>query len=230
MSPIREWLERYELKALLAVLIVVAGIWFFFILAGEVLEGDTRELDNWTIHALRRADNPAQPLGPAWLPLVARDITALGSVTVLSLVVIAVVGFLILQRKYDAMRFVIASVVGSVLLSTVLKMLFARERPDVPHLVYVSSASFPSGHAMLSATVYLALGALLAAIEPKRSTRAYLLSVAMLLTFLVGLSRVYLGVHYPTDVLAGWTAGMVWAIVCWLMARGLRKRHMVEKL
>jgi undecaprenyl-diphosphatase len=108
------------------------------------------------------------------------------------------------------------------LLSNLLKDLFHRARPAlVPHESYVFNSSFPSGHSMLSAVAYLTMGALLARAQTRRRLRAYLLLTAGLLTFLVGVSRVYLGVHWPTDVLAGWTAGVTWAICWFLIARRL---------
>jgi undecaprenyl-diphosphatase len=81
----------------------------------------------------------------------------------------------------------------------------------------------------MSAVVYLTLGALLARLADQRRVKLYFLAVAALLTLLVGLSRVYLGVHYPTDVLAGWSAGLVWATLCWLAARSLQRRGAVER-
>ena len=100
--------------------------------------------------------------------------------------------------------------------------LFDRTRPDVvPHLVEVSSASFPSGHSMLSMTTYLTLGALLAEVQTERRFRIYVLAWAVALALLVGWSRVFLGVHWPTDVLAGWTAGAAWALLCWAVAQAL---------
>ncbi|TWU22748.1 phosphatase PAP2 family protein [Bythopirellula polymerisocia] len=81
---------------------------------------------------------------------------------------------------------------------------------------------------MLSAVVYLTLGSLLAASIQRRSLKFYVLAIAVLLSLIVGISRVYLGVHYPTDVLAGWIAGLVWALLCWLVARWLQQRHKVE--
>jgi undecaprenyl-diphosphatase len=107
--------------------------------------------------------------------------------------------------------------------------LYARPRPDlVPHLSPVYTSSFPSGHSLIAAVVYLTLGSLLASVISRPMLKVYVLSVAMLLTTAVGLSRVYLGVHYPTDVLAGWLAGLVWALLCWLVARVLQRRGRVE--
>ena len=114
--------------------------------------------------------------------------------------------------------------------STLLKMGFDRARPDlVPHGSFVSTASFPSGHAMMSAVTYLTLGALLASVHSPTRVKAYLLALALVLTLLVGLSRIYLGVHWPTDVAAGWAVGAAWALLSSLAMRWLQKRGDVER-
>jgi undecaprenyl-diphosphatase len=216
--------------ALLAMLIVVGGVWGFIELADEVREGQTQRFDEWAVRALRDNDNPDNPIGPRWLEEAARDLTGLGGVTVLALVTLAVTGHLLLAGKRHAVVFLIIAVVGGLVLSTVLKHLFDRARPDlVKHLSHVYTSSFPSGHSMLSAVVYLTLGSLLMRLAPKRRLKLFYLGVAMTLTFLVGVSRVYMGVHWPTDVLAGWTAGLVWALICWLAARALQRRGAVEE-
>jgi undecaprenyl-diphosphatase len=144
-------------------------------------------------------------------------------------VVASVVGLLILQRKLHMAWLVVAASVGGVILSTVMKEAFARERPNVvPHLMDVFTPSFPSGHAMMSAAVYLTLGALLARSVTGWQSRVFCVFIAVVLTVLVGISRVYLGVHYPTDVLAGWTAGAIWAMLCWAVALWLQRRGAVE--
>jgi undecaprenyl-diphosphatase len=223
-------IAQHELVQVLVVaLLVVVGVWGFVELAGDVLEGDTKALDHWLLNALRNPEDPAWPLGPRWLVEIGRDITALGSSVVLVLVTTAVLGFLLLQRKYGAMWFVVITTVSGGLLSYTLKELFARERPAPVPFIWVSSPSFPSGHAMLSAVVYLALGILLARIEPRPLLKVYFLGVMMALTFMIGLSRVYLGVHYPTDVLAGWTVGLVWGLLCWIAAWYLQRRGAVER-
>ncbi len=168
-------------------------------------------------------------MGPGWLEEAGRDFTALGGVSVLVFLTAVVVAFLSMQGKGHAAVFVVVAVASGVLLSTLLKLGFDRARPDlVPHGSIVYSASFPSGHSMMSAVTYLTLGALLARVQPRRRLKVFLLSVAVLLTVLVGVSRVYLGVHWPTDVLAGWTAGAAWASLCWMAAMWLQRRGAVE--
>jgi undecaprenyl-diphosphatase len=216
-------------QVLLVALLVVAGTWVFVELAGDVLEGDTQAFDRWILDARRSPDDPEWPRGPRWLVEVGRDITAFGSSVVVALLTAAVVGYLWLQRKYGALWFVVVVTMGGGLLSHLLKELFARARPDAVPCLWVSSPSFPSGHATLAAVVYLTLGILLARLEPRPLLKAYFLGMMMALTFMVGVSRVYLGVHYPTDVLAGWTVGLVWGLLCWLAAWYLQRRGAVER-
>lgn len=230
LSAAVEWLSRHELVVLLAVLIVVTGTWGFIALADLVSEGRTQSFDESVLRALRRPGNPAMPIGPDWMAEVGRDLTAVGGVAVLLLVTLAVAGFLLLDRKYAAMGFVLAAVTSGLVVSSLLKGCFARPRPDiVPHLSQVYTTSFPSGHSMMSAIVYLTLGALLARMVVRRPLKFYFLAVAILVTGLVGASRVYMGVHYPTDVLAGWTAGLVWATLCGLLAKKMQRRGTLEK-
>jgi len=153
------------------------------------------------------------------------DLTSLGGTTVLSLVIFAVVGFLLLQTRYHTALFVAITGISGELVSAAMKQTFNRPRPTVvPHLRDVYTTSFPSGHAMESAIVYLTLGAILMRVTESRMTKLYCLGMAMLLTLLVGISRVYIGVHYPTDVLGGWIIGFVWASICWLAAQHFEAR------
>jgi undecaprenyl-diphosphatase len=210
--------------------VLMAAIWVFAMLADEMMEGGTHGFDEWLLLALRNPLDRSDPLGPGWIEELGRDFTALGGVGVLTMLTLIVVGYLALLRKYSAALLVLASVGGGLLLSTLLKFGFDRPRPDlVPHGSIVYTASFPSGHSMMSAVTYLTLGALLARIQKKARVKAYLLLCSILLTVLVGLSRVYLGVHWPTDVLAGWTAGAAWALICWLIARWLQQRGHIEE-
>lgn len=218
-----------DVAMLVASLAVVLSILIFIKVAGEVGNGGTKELDIGALRALRRADDLHIPIGPSWLLDVAVDITSLGSAIIVTLVVVVVAGFLLLKKLYGYASLVVVASAGGSLLNKLLKAHFARPRPDaVPHLREVFSLSFPSGHAMLSAVVYLTLGALLMPILKKKREKVYCLGVAMLLTLLIGLSRVYLGVHYPTDVLAGWAVGLSWALLCWIAARILAGKRAIK--
>jgi undecaprenyl-diphosphatase len=224
-----DWLGSHTGLLLIAALFVVLGVWAFIGIADEVKEGGTQRFDEWVVRSLRKPSDPAETRGPRWIGEVARDFTGLGGVAVLSLVTAAVVGFLGLREKYGAMWLVLSATVGGLVISSLLKHVYDRPRPQlVPHLSVVYTTSFPSGHSMLSATVYLTLGALLASFMRERRIKFYFVSVAMVLTFLVGVSRVFMGVHYPTDVLAGWAAGLSWALLCWIVARALQRRGAVE--
>jgi undecaprenyl-diphosphatase len=192
----------------------------FLALAGEVMEGETLAFDRKIVLAFRKADDPATPIGPAWVTSVLLDLTALGGPVILSLVVLAVIGFLVLQTRYWTAFFIFITAASGEAVSYAMKSVFSRARPTVvPHLREAFSTSFPSGHAMQSAIIYLTLGAMLMRITEGRLTKIYCCAVAMILTFLVGVSRVWLGVHYPTDVLGGWIVGLFWASICWLAAQ-----------
>jgi undecaprenyl-diphosphatase len=201
------------------------GVFVFLGIAEEMLEGDTMRFDQWLLMALRVPGDPGDPLGPAWLEEMFRDFTALGGVGVLSLVAVVSVGYLWLLGVRRVAIFLLTAIVGGLLLSTMLKFGFDRPRPElVPHGSMIYTSSFPSGHSMLSAVVYLTGGALLAIVHSAHKVRVYLIGCSVLATFLVGASRVYLGVHWPSDVLAGWAAGTAWAAACWLFAQWLHER------
>ncbi len=228
MTRFTAWLSGYELPILLALLGIAAGGWIFIAIASEVREGDTRSFDRELLLAMRRPGDLA-PIGGPVVEETARDITSLGSTVVLGLVTVITVVFLALDGKRHMAYFALASVVSGMIVSDLLKDIFQRPRPEiVPHLAWVSNTSFPSGHSMMSAVTYLTLGALLARSHDRRAVKVFFLLVAALLGLLVGVSRVYLGVHWPTDVLAGWTAGAVWALLCWLAARWLQERGLAD--
>lgn len=195
---------------------VIACSFAFVKLADEVFEGETRQFDEWVLRSLRRADDPSVPIGPAWIREAGLDITALGSPVVLILMVAAVLGLMRIREKFTEMAMTATTTLTGSLFALVLKYALGRDRPSVvPHLREVTTPSFPSGHAMVSAVVFLTLGILATYVVKGRRAKLYCLVWAMVLTFLVGLSRIYLGVHYPTDVLAGWLAGFAWALGCW---------------
>ena len=213
-------LERRELAWLLIGVGVCLLLWGFLALASEVMEGDTKSLDTKILVALRKADDPSRPVGPAWVENSLLDLTAIGGPIVLGLVVLSVVGFLVLQARYHTAIVVLATAASGEIATFVLKNAFLRPRPDVvPHLRDVTTSSFPSGHAMDSAIVYLTLGAMLMRLAERRITKIYCIGMAIFLTLIVGISRVYLGVHYPTDVAAGWMFGFFWASLCWIVSK-----------
>ena len=215
--PRRRWLEP---GLLFLVFSGASLLWLFFKLADEVAEGETGRIDKAILLALHPANGPDAGRGPRWLWEVARDITGLGSTAVLCLIVAATIGFLLLARRRRTALFVFAATSLAALANQLLKLHFQRPRPDlIPNYMYLDTWSFPSGHAMLSATVYLTLGALLARLTPVRYLRLYILGIAALLSLLVGISRIYLGVHWPSDVLAGWAAGAAWALGAWSLAQ-----------
>jgi undecaprenyl-diphosphatase len=218
-------LERHEIAWLLMALGGAILLLAFFKLASEVMEGETLAFDTKLLRALRNPADPARLVGPPWLQGALLDLTSLGSPVILGLVVLAVVGFLLLQTRYRTALFVLLTSTSGWLVNYTLKNAFERTRPSaVPHLRDVASPSFPSGHALTSAVVYLTLGAVLMHVSKGRLTKIYCLTTAMLLTLLAGVSRVCLGVHYPTDVIAGWIVGLFWASLCWAVAQLVERR------
>ncbi|MDP1632305.1 MAG: phosphatase PAP2 family protein [Caulobacter sp.] len=208
---------RREAAFVAAFLIVVIATAGFLNIAGEVSEGETRGIDRAILMSLRAHHDPATPLGPHWLTTAAMDVTALGSVTVLSLLVLFVAGLFAALRRWREAAVLLLASGGGVAISQGLKLVFGRDRPEPAlRLVEAINASFPSGHAMLSAVVYLTLGALVARFAASRRVKVFAFAGAAVIAVLVGLSRVYLGVHWPSDVLAGWVLGGGWALTWWM--------------
>ena len=230
VTPRLRRLERDELRVLLIGLGLSAALFLFIRLAGEVMEGETQAFDQAIVLSLRSASDPSRPIGPAWVQGVLLDITALGSPVVLGLVVLIITGYLLIEARYLTAVMVLGTSISGELLNESLKLLFERPRPSiVPHLQTVVTTSFPSGHAMQSALIYLTLGALLTRVVEGRLTKIYCMAMAMTLTFLVGTSRVFLGVHYPTDVLAGWMLGFLWAAITFLATRRFERTLQRER-
>ena len=205
-------------------------IWAFGSLASEMIEGDTSGFDKAIVLGLRHPSDLAHPIGPAFLKTAMIDITALGSETVLALVAIMAVAFMLLRHRARQALLLAAAIGGGAILSGIMKTLFARPRPQiVPHLVEASSPSFPSGHAMNSAIIYLTIAVLLARAYRDAGTRAFVISLALLATLTIGFSRVYLGVHWPSDVIAGWLVGSGWALAMGLLGMLLQRRRQIEQ-
>ncbi|MCX7305574.1 MAG: phosphatase PAP2 family protein [Hyphomicrobiales bacterium] len=211
-----------QFSVLLAGVVVAGGLWGFIEMAEVARDATPHAFDTQIMLAFREAGRPDNPVGPPWLEEAVRDITSLGSMVVLVLVTASAVFYLLLIGWRRQALVVLVAVGGGQAISSLLKIGVDRPRPDlVSHLVNVQTLSFPSGHAMMAAVTWLTLGSMLAGIVPGRASRIYVLCVAIFVTLLVGLSRVYLGVHWPSDVLAGWCAGFAWAMLCWLVARHL---------
>lgn len=222
-------LKAWEPRAIGSLCVIVGCAWAFVLIAGEVTEGDTHALDVRILQALRSAEDPGTLRGPRWLGETTRDLTALGGYPVLIMMTLGVTGYLFLSGHGLTARFVLTAVVGGWAVSYGLKSFFDRPRPDiVPHLAVVYSSSFPSGHSIMSAVVYMTLGSLLTNVVDSTRLKCYFLCAAALLTILVGMSRLWMGVHYPSDVLAGWCVGLAWAELCWLMHSRMMRRWKLD--
>ena len=176
------------------------------------------------LQLFRVPGHPEQLIGPVWLHEAVRDLTSLGSFSILGLISVLVVVGLLLTGKRQTGWYLAFAVVGGTIISTVLKALFDRPRPDLIHVTEVFTASFPSGHATVSAVVFLSIGVMLAEAAERVALKAFYVGAAIVLTLIVGITRIYLGVHYPTDVLAGWLIGSAWALLCWAGAEIWLKR------
>ena len=179
---------KYRLEFVIAAILLVFGL-----LADEVVEGDTLAFDRAVLMLFRSAADPQIPIGPLWLQEAVRDITSLGSVSILTMVTLVAVLNLLLSGERRLGIYVAATVIGGAIGSTLLKLVFDRPRPDIPGAPHVFTASFPSGHATLSAVVFLTLAAVLSAATPRRSLKIFYLAIGIALTVLVGVSRLYLG-------------------------------------
>lgn len=228
MIPDAKWLRRLPVEPrVLVALATLAGLILILVnIVEDVVEKETGAFDRAVLLSLRTTGDLATPIGPHWLVNAFQDITSLGSPTVLTIVTTIAVAYLVVLGRRMTAILVALSVSSGSLAEVLMKAVFDRARPDiVPHLVTVNSLSFPSGHAMLSAVTYLTLGALLARAQSRWPSRIFVFVTGVLLTILISVSRVYLGVHWPTDILAGWTAGSIWALVFWIIADRLSTRQ-----
>ena len=219
-----------DARLLWSVLALVCCGCLFLWVAAQVADTRTQRLDEQILQWLREPGRPSRPVGPSWLPSAMRDLTSLGSAPVLIVCVIAVAGALLARRQHHALALLVVATVGGEVLNTLLKDVFERERPDLAlRLTEAQSSSFPSGHAMEASVIYLTLAALLARLVQDRTLKLYFLGLALFLSFVVGVTRVYLGVHDASDVVAGWIAGLAWALLCWTLASYLQRRGSLEK-
>ncbi len=223
---VNTWLRSRDLILLASLAAIGVLVLAFVKLASEVSESDTRGFDEAILLAMRHA--PDDPIGSDKFQAAVMHISALGSGAVTGLIVLIVVAFCALAGHKRYALLVLACSVGTGVIMWLLKGLFERERPTiVTHIDPPGGTSFPSGHSMISAALYLTLAALIARTLEQRKLKVFVITVGALLTTLIGVSRMYLGVHYPTDVIAGWSAGAVWALICGLTARTLGRRGSV---
>lgn len=213
MGLIWRILHRLEFQTLMLLIAALSALWVFLGLAEEVSEGETGQVDRTLMLMLRNPVDPSDPIGPMWFEEMMRDVTALGGFTFLTLFVVIAVAALAFYRERRQAIVLGVSIALAAGANDALKLLFDRARPDlVSHGSYVYTHSFPSGHSMLSAATFLTTAAILSSFQTRRRAKAFIFGIAVLLTVAVGVSRVYLGVHWPTDVLGGWTLGAVWAL------------------
>ncbi len=211
-------------------LLLLSGLlWTFVQLAVVVMEGESQALDESIIIALRSATDLSDPLGPRWFEELMRDVTGLGGTGILTFLTLCSASYLMLRNKPRMALYVLIAVVTGMLVSFGLKYGFTRPRPDlVPHGSYVYTSSFPSGHSMMAALVYFTLATIVIQVQSRIRVRALIVIAVSVIVVSVGVSRVYLGVHWPTDVLAGWCAGVFWALMCYRVLRMLQKRQQLE--
>lgn len=221
-----DWITSHERAVLAGWLLIVAGTWLFFEVADRVSGGETQAFDERVVRMFRKVDRPQETIGPNWMAQFAREISALGSYSALVLVVLVSTLFLSAAEQRISLRTLLGATVSGYAMMMLLKLQFQRPRPTiVPHLADFHSSSFPSGHALMSAVVYVTLGFQLLRVIDNQRLRFAIMFTAILLTTLVGASRVFLGVHFPSDVLAGWTAGLVWSLLWLVGVRRWQRRY-----
>lgn len=214
---------KFASTPLVMVGLFATGLYAFLAIADEVSENEIAAIDSHLLLMLRAPEDVSRPLGPPWLRETMTEITSLGGYPVLIILVGVVVGFLLVSKKYGPALFAFLSIVSGTALGHVLKLIYDRPRPEiVDHLVATHTASFPSGHATMSAVVYLTLASLIVRFVEDTVVRVYVIGIAVLLTVAIGISRIYLGVHWPSDVAAGWALGVAWASLSSLVVTGLR--------
>lgn len=221
-----EWLRAADLR-LAAELALVGALVVAFILIGNAVGGGIDQVDKDLLLAMRAA--PDDPHGPHWFEDGMMHLSAVGSGAVTGLVTLVSILFLLVARKPRLALLLLVCALGTLVWMEVLKGIYERPRPTVvTHIDPPGGMSFPSGHSMIAAALYLTLAVQIARALPERRLQRFAVAVGATLAMLVGVTRMYLGVHYPSDVIGGWTVGVTWALVCGVVARRLEKRGTVE--
>lgn len=220
---------RTEIGAVAALMAGTLGLALFFTVAEGVSVGEDQRVDWAILHWLRPfADDPDRPIGPWWLHEAAVDITSLGGISVLLVFALTAIGFLLMHGKKLSAALTLVGLAGGVALSEGLKVIYDRPRPPAEYqLVDTLNASFPSGHALLATVFYLSVGVMITRAFPRARVKAYALFCAVVMVLLIGLTRIYLGAHWASDVVAGWGIGAFWAMLLWLFAYAAERRQRV---
>jgi undecaprenyl-diphosphatase len=217
---IRAILTAVEPRLLLGLAAIVAGVWALLKLGGEVAEGETDAFDRRILSALRQAGQPHAPIGPPWFGEAMRDITALGGTTFVVLATLLAVAALVFHHSRRRALLLAGVVAAAQITDDGLKAFYGRPRPDYSVTGLVTySHSFPSGHSTASAALWLSLALIAASFERRPARKAFWFGAAGFVIAAVGFSRVYLGVHWPTDVLGGWMLGACYALAGWMLWR-----------
>ena len=204
--------------ALVAQLLLLATVALFLAVLVAMLAGQTQAADEWTLLALRLPQDSGRMVGPSWLSDVMVAITALGEASTLTAFVLLAVAWFHFRGDRRALRMMLVVGIGGLLLMLALKYGIGRPRPDlVPHLARIDHGSFPSGHAMMTMAIFLSIAVLVGRGLRSARRRGTLVAVAVASSLLIGTTRLFVGVHYPSDVLAGWMIGLSWAAACWLV-------------
>ncbi|MTD94081.1 phosphatase PAP2 family protein [Hyphomicrobium sp. xq] len=210
-----DWRRAAEIRVIGALLFLSLLLLGLLMIGSRALTGDAMVYDWAIVLALRNPLNITDPLGPDWFESITVDLGYLGSVTVVGAIALAVMGYFLLVRRRDLAILVFAAVSGTAIVTTLLKLAVARPGINLAMMRFETSTfSFPSGHAALSAAIYLTLAALIARAQSQQLVKYYVLGLACALTLIIGASRVFNTVHFPTDVLAGWSVGAAWTLVC----------------
>ena len=209
------WRHAPEIRVIGALLFLSLLFLGVLLVGSGALTGDAMVYDWAIVLALRNPLNITDPLGPDWFESITVDLGYLGSVTVVGAIALAAMGYYLLVRRRDLAILVFAAVSGTAIVTTLLKLAVARPGINLAMMRFETSTfSFPSGHAALSAAIYLTLAALIARAQSQQLVKYYILGLACALTLIIGASRVFNTVHFPTDVLAGWSVGAAWTLVC----------------
>jgi undecaprenyl-diphosphatase len=205
-------------------IILLTGVILLCLVSLSVVSGKINFLDNSILLSFRNARNTSIPAGPEWLLSFMLDVSALGSATIVFLVTILTSGLLILKNKYSSLRVILFAFIGGGIIELLMKEIFSRQRPQIVlHFVNVNSLSYPSGHSAMSAIIYISLIFIIFTLDIKTSIKIYFLYSAVFLILIIGISRIYLGVHYPSDVLGGWALGLIWSSISVILARNFKK-------